>query len=157
MATKCRKVKTRRSCKNGKLKKPVRTKSGRKRRCKKKLSKKKSSRRKSYRMHPRKTNCQKCQDMINIYGLQNKNELQMARSMFYSDLARAKKHCIECAYSGIKNKSKGNIRNTRLLVPISERLKKAMEIQRKRSQSKESLPDYQIDDMLEYRILKLKR
>ena len=51
MATKRRKVRKtrRRSCKNGKLKKPVRTKSGRKRKCKKR------KRRKKYKMERSKT------------------------------------------------------------------------------------------------------
>ena len=52
MATKRRKVRKsrKRSCKNGKLKKPVKTKKGGKRRCKKSRRK---SRRKSFRMHKR--------------------------------------------------------------------------------------------------------
>ena len=51
MATKRRKIKTRRSCKHGKLKKPVRTKSGRKRRCKTKRRKKKKKSKRKHRMH----------------------------------------------------------------------------------------------------------
>ena len=47
MATKRKKVrKTRRSCKNGKLKRPIKTKSGRKRKCKKR----KTKRRRKYKM-----------------------------------------------------------------------------------------------------------
>ena len=56
MATRRRKVKSIKSCKHGKLKKSIKTKSGRKRKCKKKVSRKnkkskKKSKKKSYKMH----------------------------------------------------------------------------------------------------------
>ena len=55
MTTKRRKVrKSRRSCKNGKLKRPVRTKKGGKRRCKKTRKKTRKSKRKKFRMQ---SNC----------------------------------------------------------------------------------------------------
>ena len=57
MATKRRKVrKSRKYCKHGKLKRPVRTKKGGKRRCKKSRSKRRRTKRRKYRMDTIKLN-----------------------------------------------------------------------------------------------------
>ena len=81
MATKKRR-KNRRSCKHGKLKRPVRTKKGGKRRCKK--SKKRKSKKRKYRMELEKGNCPEgmLEDYQNCgYKFPCKDEYNICRSI----------------------------------------------------------------------------
>ena len=167
MATKRRKVrKTRkRSCKNGKLKKPIKTKSGR--RCKKRrmrmMSQTKTRKKNKVKYGggggggggP--TYCKKCTDLINHYKIPNKTPAKIASIVPYSTLAKMRKDCYNCLMVFKNNKkrvpSSSYESALRQLIPQTEKIQKAMEIQRK---DKTVFKDIMWEDMTEHRIKNLR-
>ena len=176
MATKRRIKSRRKSCKHGKLKRSVKTKSGRKRRCKKKpRTKKKNKMMKSKSRtvsRPKfsggggSTNyCTSCNHIINEFNLKNKSAQYMADIVPYSKLLTGKQNCQECLSLFHKNKnrlSKDGLKvyesSMRTLLPIAEKMNQAMKMQRTESKTDTSMmPDLMYNDMIQTRLKGLKK
>ena len=167
MGTKKRKSRMKRT----KSRKPRKTKS---RRRKRRKSKKKKNRMMKTKTKSRtslgggggSTNyCNNCTSLINEYKLMNKSAEYMSDVIPYSKLSRGKNNCKECLTLFAKNKKRLDKKgiqtfenSMRTILPVAEKMKKAMSIQRKETKNNPMLmPDTMYDDMVESRLKGLKK
>ena len=105
-------------------------------------------------------NHKNCFKTINHYGLANKTPRYTADIVPYSTLARTKKHCYDYLKNIYKHRKmlpkKAYKNQIKSLVPIVEKLQKAMDIQKKEAKlTYYTSPHF--EDMMEYKLKQLKR
>ena len=98
--------------------------------------------------------------MIKHYNLPKHNASYISNIVPYSTLAKTKKDCFDCLMLLGKHKNRlpkgAHLRAMRQIVPQAEKMKQAMTIQRKEAKSKSPFNEIMFEDMMDYRIKKLK-
>ena len=109
--------------------------------------------------------CKLCIDFINKNNLIGKSPEYMSNIISYSDLVKGKLNCEECLTTLAKNRNRLSkkeldmyIRNAKIILPVAENMKKAMQLQRYEGKKYPNLMlDNMYEDMMNVRIRRLNK